>query len=243
VKGQNGGLVAIFPDRGLRWQHFRGDGTTSSTQEAMDPRRPDYHRYTQRVGLAGEPCPWEQISPSASVATMTVKTDIRLLGFAGYPASERFLRSIDTDDAMRAELEQPSLVTVVSAHAGSWNGRLGFCGDGDQPVLMLGKLGVLGAASMPLIDACHAPALAAELKKAHARPGSLIVGLVPEPGGPAPAMTPSATAESPVGKQSVLCSLSANADDEPEESRDKPAARPTSPRGSPRPARSVHRPP
>ena len=32
-----GALVAIFPDRGLHWQHFRGDGTTSGTQEAYDP--------------------------------------------------------------------------------------------------------------------------------------------------------------------------------------------------------------
>ena len=32
-----GALVAIFPDRGLHWQHFRGDGTTSGTQETYDP--------------------------------------------------------------------------------------------------------------------------------------------------------------------------------------------------------------
>jgi hypothetical protein len=139
---------------------------------------------------------------------MADNTGIRLLGFKGFEASEHFLRAlddeiwvarhnpdsgrtdipvhrpegIDTGDAMRAELEQPSLVTVISAHAGYWDGLLGFCGDSDQPVLMLDKLRTLGAASMLLIDACHAPALAAELKKAHARPGSLIAGLVPEPG-------------------------------------------------------------
>src|ERR1700722_15691015 len=34
---QCGALVAIFPDRSLDWQHFRGDGTTSGTQETYDP--------------------------------------------------------------------------------------------------------------------------------------------------------------------------------------------------------------
>src|ERR1700728_3611034 len=34
---QCGALVAIFPDRGLDWQHFRGDGTPSRTQEPYDP--------------------------------------------------------------------------------------------------------------------------------------------------------------------------------------------------------------
>ena len=34
---QCGALVAIVPDRGLDWQHFRGDGTTSGTQETYDP--------------------------------------------------------------------------------------------------------------------------------------------------------------------------------------------------------------
>lgn len=33
-------------------------------QRAMDPRRPDYQRYVERLGLAGEPGPWEQISRS-----------------------------------------------------------------------------------------------------------------------------------------------------------------------------------
>jgi hypothetical protein len=32
-----GAPVGIFPDRGLRWQHFRGDGATSGTQEIYDP--------------------------------------------------------------------------------------------------------------------------------------------------------------------------------------------------------------
>src|SRR5690349_10311154 len=29
-------------------------------QRAMDPRRPDYQRYVRRLGLEGEPTPWEQ---------------------------------------------------------------------------------------------------------------------------------------------------------------------------------------
>lgn len=33
-------------------------------QRAMDPRRPDYQRYVQHLGLEGEPGPWEQIARS-----------------------------------------------------------------------------------------------------------------------------------------------------------------------------------
>jgi hypothetical protein len=33
-------------------------------QRAMDPRRPDYRRYVERLGLEGEPGPWEQITRS-----------------------------------------------------------------------------------------------------------------------------------------------------------------------------------
>ena len=32
--------VAIFPDHGLRWQHFHGDTATSGTQEIYDPGHP-----------------------------------------------------------------------------------------------------------------------------------------------------------------------------------------------------------
>jgi len=32
-----GGLVGIFPDHGLRWRHFRGDGTTSGAQQIYEP--------------------------------------------------------------------------------------------------------------------------------------------------------------------------------------------------------------
>ena len=32
-----GGLVGIFPDHGLHWQHFRGDGLTSGAQQIYEP--------------------------------------------------------------------------------------------------------------------------------------------------------------------------------------------------------------
>ena len=32
-----GGLIGIFPDQGLRWQHFRGDGTTFGAQQIYEP--------------------------------------------------------------------------------------------------------------------------------------------------------------------------------------------------------------
>ena len=32
--------VGIFPDHGLRWQHFRGDAATTGTQKIYDPGHP-----------------------------------------------------------------------------------------------------------------------------------------------------------------------------------------------------------
>jgi len=32
-----GGLAGIFPDHGLRWQHFRGDGTAAGAQQIYEP--------------------------------------------------------------------------------------------------------------------------------------------------------------------------------------------------------------
>lgn len=137
---------------------------------------------------------------------MADNADIRLLGFAGFEASERFLRSLHDDIwvsrwdnppkipadrpgkldrvALKEELERPSLVTVLSAHAyfDEHDRFIGFCGEGDQPpVLLTNSIGTLGAASMLLIDACYAAIVAADLKS-HARPGSLIVGLDYGPG-------------------------------------------------------------
>ena len=34
---QCGTIIGIFPDHGLEWRHFRGDGTTSGAQEIYDP--------------------------------------------------------------------------------------------------------------------------------------------------------------------------------------------------------------
>jgi hypothetical protein len=34
---QCGGLVGVFVDRGLQWQHFRGDLITSGAQQIYDP--------------------------------------------------------------------------------------------------------------------------------------------------------------------------------------------------------------
>ena len=86
--------------------------------------------------------------------------------------------SLDSGDAMKTELERPSLITVVSVHAYFCNDRFaGFSGEGDRPpVLLAESLATLGATSMLLIDACDASDVAAELKS-HARRGSLIAGL------------------------------------------------------------------
>ena len=32
-----GAMIGIFPDHGLDWRHFRGDGTTSGAQQIYDP--------------------------------------------------------------------------------------------------------------------------------------------------------------------------------------------------------------
>jgi hypothetical protein len=129
---------------------------------------------------------------------------IRLLGFAGFDASEHFLRglaeeiwvarwgrspkirvhlpdSLDTAEAMRNELQQPSLITIVSAHAGYFSGSLCLCGEDDQPCLPVSSVRRLGATSMVMIDACCTSDLAVALKKA-CQPGSLLVGLNNGPG-------------------------------------------------------------
>jgi hypothetical protein len=139
-----------------------------------------------------------------TITAMADDTDILLPGFAGFEASERYLRSLDDDiwvsrrnwkqrlpsadrpedlntgDAMRAELERPSLITVVSAHAGSFDGPLGFCGEGedDDSVLTLDSIRTIGATSMLLIDACHGPALAAELKKSRPPRSSSVIAVL-----------------------------------------------------------------
>jgi hypothetical protein len=46
---QCGATVGIFLNHGLQWQHFRGDGLTSGTQEIYDPGHP-----AQVTWLSGE---------------------------------------------------------------------------------------------------------------------------------------------------------------------------------------------
>jgi hypothetical protein len=135
------------------------------------------------------------------VVARTIK--VRLLGFKGFEASCRFLHgleqeiwvsrwerypkirthrpeNIDTPDVLQAELAEPSMVTVVSAHAyRADDGWLSLCGEQDGQELPLDSLarpGGLGAASMVLIDACWFEALAVALEPG-AQPGSLLVGV------------------------------------------------------------------
>jgi hypothetical protein len=51
-----------FPD--LQRAYSSPDLFPLFAQRAMDPRRPDYQRYVERLGLEGEPGPWEQIARS-----------------------------------------------------------------------------------------------------------------------------------------------------------------------------------
>lgn len=57
-----GGLAGIFPDRGPRWLHFRGDGTTSarrSMSRATSPRSPGSSPTRTRTTCSHHPisCP------------------------------------------------------------------------------------------------------------------------------------------------------------------------------------------
>lgn len=51
-----------FPD--LHRSYRSPELFTLFAQRAMDARRPDYHRYVERLGLEGNPGPWEQIARS-----------------------------------------------------------------------------------------------------------------------------------------------------------------------------------
>lgn len=125
--------------------------------------------------------------------------DIRLLGFADFEASRRFLSAlaneiwlsrwgrtpvsvyrpgdVDTGDAMRAELEKPSRITVISAHGYLGDDGLGFCGANPASTLLKANdIEYIGANSMLLIDACRTPKLA-PLIKSSAWTRGLIVGL------------------------------------------------------------------
>lgn len=48
----------------LHREYISADLFPLFAQRAMDPRRPDYQRYVERLGLGGDPGPWEQITRS-----------------------------------------------------------------------------------------------------------------------------------------------------------------------------------
>lgn len=127
--------------------------------------------------------------------------DIRLVGFAGFEASERFLRALDDEiwvarwglpprprvhrpteltnaEMMRHELELPCKVVVISAHVGyDESDRICFFSEsGPKPILYVDKLGKLGATSMVLVDGCSFELLYPHLK-IHTQPGVRMVGL------------------------------------------------------------------
>jgi hypothetical protein len=127
------------------------------------------------------------------------EVDIRLVGFAGFTASERFLSAIDdevsvarwghsrlrverrtdlrTAAEMVQELESSCEVTVISAHAGPWRDPEYFFGSGRNcPLLLFSSIGKIGAASMVIIDACWAEKIFVRLCGL-AKPGTLLVGL------------------------------------------------------------------
>lgn len=140
----------------------------------------------------------------ASLPAMGARTTkIRLVGFKGFEASDRFLHGLEQEiwvsrwgryprllpyrpvdirspAMLRTELAKPSMVTVISAHAGRYpDGGLYFSGEEREQILAVDSLarpGGLGAASMVLVDACWFEALGTALEPC-AQPGSLLVGV------------------------------------------------------------------
>lgn len=129
------------------------------------------------------------------------EVDIRLVGFAGFEASERFLQALydeiwvarwglpprprvhrptelTTAEMMRHELELPCKVVVISAHVGyDESERICFFSEsGPKPILCVDELGKLGATSMVLVDGCSFEILYPHLK-IHTQPGVRMVGL------------------------------------------------------------------
>jgi hypothetical protein len=128
---------------------------------------------------------------------------IRLVGFAGYEASERFLRALDdeihvartgraegngidvnierpldirTENAMKRALEVPCDVLVLSAHAGFDDG-IYFSGEGDPaPYVRLNSLAHVGAKSAFFLDTCYFRDLIEPIRN-HVRCNALLVGV------------------------------------------------------------------
>lgn len=92
-----------FPD--LRVSYRSEDLFPLFAQRAMDPRRADYQRYIERLGLDGEPGPWEQIArsqgrrqgdtlqllPEPSVVDDTVSCFFLVNGMRHVPGESRVL--------------------------------------------------------------------------------------------------------------------------------------------------------
>jgi hypothetical protein len=127
--------------------------------------------------------------------------DIRLVGFAGFKASERFLQALDeeiwvarwelpprlrvhrpteltTAEMMRDELELRCKVVVISAHVGFGEcDRICFFSNSHpKPTLYVDALDKIGATSMVLIDGCSVESLFPHLES-HTKPGVRLVGL------------------------------------------------------------------
>jgi hypothetical protein len=58
------GFQPLLGFRDLQREYRSAELFPLFAQRAMDPRRPDFRRYVERLGLEGEPGPWEQISRS-----------------------------------------------------------------------------------------------------------------------------------------------------------------------------------
>jgi hypothetical protein len=58
------GFQPLLGFRDLQREYHSTELFPLFAQRAMDPRRPDFQRYVKRLGLGGEPGPWEQISRS-----------------------------------------------------------------------------------------------------------------------------------------------------------------------------------
>jgi hypothetical protein len=128
------------------------------------------------------------------------QVDIRLLGFAGFKASKRFLRSLEDEiwverwdrkpqlevvrptevqnaGNMKDELEARCRVAVISAHGGRGDRqRMYFAGEYANQDLYVDMIGRLGATSAVLIDACYAGEFFVQLRS-HARRGVILVGV------------------------------------------------------------------
>jgi hypothetical protein len=109
-----------FPD--MHGEYTSADLFPLFAQRAMDPRRPDYQRYVERLGLAGDPGPWEQITrsegrrqgdtlqllpePSAVGDTLTSQFLVHGIRYLPRDQVEAVLQSLKPHDAL-ALAEQP----------------------------------------------------------------------------------------------------------------------------------------